>query len=460
MKMTRRFFIGSAAAFGAFGCARPLPVFGGVDPAKKPNLTLGVLSDLHVTFPGGKDEIRTGWGNEDAFRHALTWYRDQGVDAVVITGDLAEFGLVNQVKAVADVWNEVFPDDRAPDGRPVEKVFITGNHDFEGPFYEYAKNALCSWNKDAKADFAAWCKANALRTDIPGLWKKFFHEDYAQFFRKDVKGYTFLCQNWDDGSGVEAGLRECAFGPMLKSYLDAHGKELDPKKPFFYLQHPHPKGTCYADVPGCEGEDLVTTTLAKYPNAIAISGHSHLSLTDERSVWQGAFTSVGASSLRNSGFPGGYDTANTNRYTRQGMLWQVFDDCLVMKRREFLLDRPLGPDWVMPLPVAEPKPFDFAARRKAARPPRFAAGAKLALRPSKNGFELLIPAPENAPRCFAFEVVVEGKSGEKKTINVLAEGFNFPEGRETKVSLATKDVAKVVVTPLDCWHTCGEAIMV
>ena len=42
---------------------------------------------------------------------------------------------------------------------------------------------------------------------------------------------------------------------------------------------------------------IATKTLSNYPNAIAFSGHSHYSLTDERSIWQGAFTSIGQSSL-------------------------------------------------------------------------------------------------------------------------------------------------------------------
>ena len=349
MNVTRRSFIGGAAALGAAGCARHMPVIGWQVREREPNLTLGVVSDVHVTFVGGKDVVETGWGNEDALRRALAWYRDQGVDAVAITGDLAEFGLVDQVKAVADVWEEVFPGDRSPDGRRVEKLFITGNHDFEGPFYEYARKFLCGRYPGAREDFPAWCRENALRADIPGLWKRFFHEDYARFFRKDVKGYAFLCQNWDDGTGVEAGLRTCEFGPLLKGYLDAHGRELDPARPFFYLQHPHPKGTCYGDQQQYGGKDLVTETLSRWPNAVAISGHSHFTLADERSAWRGAFASVGAGSLRYVEFPSGYDAASASRWSRQGMLWKVYDDRIVVRRREFLLGRELGPDWVIPI---------------------------------------------------------------------------------------------------------------
>lgn len=55
------------------------------------------------------------------------------------------------------------------------------------------------------------------------------------------------------------------------------------------------------------------------------------------------------SALRYVEFPSGYDAANASRWSRQGMLWKVYDDRIVIRRREFLLGRELGPDWVMPL---------------------------------------------------------------------------------------------------------------
>ena len=49
MELTRRFFIGGAAAFGAFGGNRFFEAFGGVAPAKKPNLKFGVVSVTMLT---------------------------------------------------------------------------------------------------------------------------------------------------------------------------------------------------------------------------------------------------------------------------------------------------------------------------------------------------------------------------------------------------------------------------
>ena len=44
----------------------------------------------------------------------------------------AEWEYVEELEAVAEAWYRVFPNDRAPDGRTVEKVFVYGNHDWQG----------------------------------------------------------------------------------------------------------------------------------------------------------------------------------------------------------------------------------------------------------------------------------------------------------------------------------------
>ena len=61
---------------------------------------------------------------------------------------------------------------------------------------------------------------------------------------------------------------------------------------------------------------------------------------------------------------------------RQGMLWSVYDDCITVRRREFLSDLDIGENWVMPLPAAESRPFAFAEHAKRLRVPEFPEGAK------------------------------------------------------------------------------------
>ena len=77
----------------------------------------------------------------------------------------AGLGLIRELESFAAVWNRVFPGDRGADGRPVVKLFVTGNHDVNhlGPL----KNAtwLSYYNHDAAriaADYATVKNADFL----------------------------------------------------------------------------------------------------------------------------------------------------------------------------------------------------------------------------------------------------------------------------------------------------------
>ena len=446
--MTRRFFIGSCASFGAFGglrlSAHPLFV-----PSGKPRLSFGVLSDVHIRARAGTENCRQGCAY---FRHALEWFRAQGVDGVMIAGDIADNGFVEQFQAFADTWFEVFPGDRAPDGRKVEKLFVFGNHDWEG----------CH-STDHK-------QPNFMKREFAKYWERFLHEPYEPIYMKKINGYPFIGQHWDR----QGWFARCKFERIVP-FMAEHGKSLDPKLPFFYFQHPHPKDTCYGSWAGGHDTGIVTRELSAYPNAIAFSGHSHLSLSDERTIWQGAFTSVGAGAMTYTGTPGEFSgiggcendrrgtwDANARklmpvvdtRSCSHGMLWRVYDDCIVAKRREFVGAEAmeLGPDWVMPLPSAESRPYAFAERARKVSAPEFASGAILSVcrtavknRGGKNpknaaesiasidgkGYEITVPAAvgRDGSRAMHYEVVAES-GGKQVRKRVLAESFNRAPSRK------------------------------
>ena len=505
MNITRRnFFIGGCAgALGAFGGNRFFAA-AGFAAGGKTKVRFGVVSDIHITKVGA-DEKMSAWGNNLTFRHTLEWFRGQDVDAVLIAGDMADNGMVEQMEAVAQAWYAVFPGDKYPDGRPIEKVFVMGNHDYHG--YLYGDHAAkCYPDMDERVK-------HVLRSDFATRWKRIFNEDYSRFYCKKINGYTFLGQHWDDGKGMETGHGSCDFGAELQAFLDAKGKALDPSLPFFYVQHPHPKNTCYG--PWAWGHDSgkVTKALSAFPNAVAFSGHSHYSLTDERSIWQGAFTSVGTSSLRYTGMeydehpPVGYENTVSGVRNgwkidaakmmgkfpagdcRQGMLWSVYDDCIVVKRREFLSDLDVGDDWVMPLPAAEARPFAFAEHAKKFRAPEFPAGAKAVVkrgkfktrggksrdgkesiaRIEKDSFTVTVPpvvAAKDA-RLFKVEFAAETTDGVKKTKLVAPLGFNHslahpnvkvsPHCRFALDELGAGDVT-FTATPIGCFGARGKPI--
>ena len=221
-KISRRWFIGGLASFGAFGgnrmfCASAKTFTGG-----KPNLSFGVVSDVHVRLSPTGDGFSKDH-DTSTFIHTLEWFRDQKADAVMIVGDIADKGLVDELQFVADAWFKVFPNDKAPDGRHVQRLFVYGNHDFEGFRYgDYAKKIWSDETERAK---------HILFTDQKANWEQIFHEEYSPIMRWNVNGYTFVGGHWTadrcrakDETGIGG----------VEEFFAANANSFDPKKPFFY----------------------------------------------------------------------------------------------------------------------------------------------------------------------------------------------------------------------------------
>lgn len=444
-------------AWGAATCPM-LRLTAAYAPRRKPNMAFGVVSDIHVRIAAdGKGLAKSH--DCRAFIKALEWFRQQNADAVMVAGDLADTGLVAELQAVADAWWKVFPGSKAPDGRHVERIFITGNHDWDAWTYDGGVLVKKLYPDEAERN------RNLLYKDLKGNWERIMQERYEPVFLKNVKGYFFVGAHWQDEPCHPK--CETAFRHIPK-WFAANGGKLDRSKPFFYCQHAHLQNTVYG--PWAWGHDSGETTaaLGAYPNAVAFSGHSHYTLADERSIWQGGFTSIGTASLRACTTPcdefpdTGYENAwgGSNAYkampplpetSQQGMFVRVFDDCIAFSRRDFSIDRMIGGDWVVPLPVAKNKPFSFAARRNRQSPPAFAADATLAVskvsarnrggKARENGVKKIVPkeakdalklvfpqaSANRGTRPFSYEATFTSETGKTVVRRILASRICLPE---------------------------------
>ena len=402
VQINRRDF--AKGAMGLFGWGMFAGGFGGCSLLSKrsgPNLVFGIVSDIHIRLDrkDGKDTF----AGAEMFRKTLEWFRDQGVDGVTISGDLADCGFVEELEEVGRVWRSVFPDDKAPDGRHVERLFVYGNHDWEGFKYGNAgKNMFGD-------DYAP----HTIHADLAAAWKKAFGEEYAPIWRKEVKGYTFIGAHWGRWRGIDA----------VEPYFAAIGDSLKGDRPFFYIQHPQPRNTCLGD--WCWGADSgqATRALSPYPNAVALSGHSHKSLRNERNVWQGAFTSIGTATLSRLGMDGGRENAGhfvrNHRSVMQGVrgyvagegihaahgqLVSVYDGFIEVERREFVRGEPVGANWVVPVPAGGEAPFRYESRQMAERVPApFPDGAKVVVSRTKDRVRLEFPSARVVAGCAPVE---------------------------------------------------------
>ncbi len=223
------------------------------------NLRLGIISDVHIGFTGHINPNYYGHGQigdqSKWFEYVLRYFKNKGVDAIVIPGDMAnacsygskEFTsadcAVKEMAEFADIFRKVF------NGTDTQLITIYGNHD-----------NLCQ-------------PRERLNGGDSSPWEEAFGEPYTHINVKEVKGFRFIGANW----GYES---------EAKPFIERAVSET-PDKPVFYIQHGEIKGTTcdtYIENLSSVGID----NIRDYDNVIAFFGHTHCPITDERTIWQSA----------------------------------------------------------------------------------------------------------------------------------------------------------------------------
>lgn len=353
--MTRREFLGGFAAVFASLSAKRL---WGEALANEPLLRFGVMSDTHLETTD--DPATLG--------RVLRYLRERNVDAVVISGDITERGLNDEVDFLMRIWEDAFPGGVAADGRRVEKFFVWGNHDY----------ADASYMRKLPRDEYAALVAKSIMGDKEAAWRRIGEGAYpGETFAKKIKGFSFVGTHWKHENETGA-------------WLKAH-PEVDTSKLFFYVQHPHPAGTVFVQTERKKFSG-VREDLKAYPNCFSISGHSHLSVSDDMALWQGEFTAMGTGSTKSVSFRKGRETSpgfDANVYiphTRQmeggkpsqASIVSVYENRLIVERHEFRFGGSLGDAWELPLPL-ETHPENPFVVASAAPAPEFPAGAAVSV---------------------------------------------------------------------------------
>ena len=473
MICSRREFFAGASAF-ALGAGRLFAAPPGWKPSKKPNLVFGVISDTHLRTLKSRPPPRPWW--PDTFlRKALGYFRDANVDAVVHCGDMANYGEVEAMRMHADVWNATFPHSRAPDGHVVEKLFVTGNHDAEGENANARVRELYS-DPETRA-------REVLSADMAGNWERIWGEPYEEAWHKVVKGYHFFGAHWKaDRMRMMRLVKDALSGDAA----DAAG----PARPFFLLTHSRlmpPERNAIA---------------AFKDRALAFFGHNHESSTNWNTIYYepNTFPRIQVPPCISPDWDLKFrGEANVTKFPllgkekagrcRQGFLVEVYDDKVVIRRREFAEGGSLGPDWVMPLGECKMEsakckvgetgkkchPFSKESLKKVIGEPQFRAGAKLEVsldridkinkientashnpvnpvNPVKQepALRIRIPHADGNPgsRVYAYEVVVAGE-GQKLHKAVYAAGCNMGVGHEPNGGVTELSIPKAELPPGD-----------
>lgn len=453
----REFILGSAA----------LALVPGAFAAEAPRLRFGVLADIHVN-KNKWNRRPDGTFRDGKFRRALEVFRDAKVDAVMCCGDLADFGLTDELQIVADTWYEVFPGNRRPDGAPVERLFHYGDHDI-GTIHERIVNPA-EFGYTSKEEIVSKVIATH---DRKAIWERCFREPWAPIVHKRVKGFDFVLCNFTVG---EADNKWGSNTPGAEEFLSK--LNLPRNKPFFYSQHRVYRGTTGQGRMWGQDDGRSTKLLSAHPNCIAFCGHAHTMFTNEDNIWQGAFTAIEVPSLNYLGgieYPPYRENGQHQDKGRkvpcqmpvypfwqgtQGYLVDVFDDRVVVNRMDVDRDEPVVPAWVIPLPSPGRRPFDVAKRTASEIAPVFPTGAKVSVSRAQGKDRKGTPtdqvtfafpparSTDRTPRAYDYVVRLVGKD---RTVEkrVFAPNHFRPESQEAKEVVCVFAAAELPSAPFD-----------
>ena len=467
MRLSRLDFLkGAFSALGlsTLGGGRVFAAPPGWKPPANANLTFGVVSDTHLRTSNAGRGLGVNWPDK-YFVAALTYFREQNVDAVMHCGDLAHRGQVRELGFHARAWNKVFPKNLAPDGHEVVKLFVNGNHDVDGAGYgDFVAKRYPDPVERAK---------HVLATDMAAHWQRIWGEPYEDVWHKEVKGYHFF--------GRHYGPSETKIVGLVKEYAKKAGIAKGPK-PFFLCSHirPHAK---------------LNHALGPYRNAVYFFGHWHRSAANWNNIYfWGSHPTIQVPSCepRGSGALGGdayiakaqLEGQDAVGKCRQGYVVRVYDDMLVISRREFGVGGSLGPDWIMPLGTYEPHPLSKEEQKKRIGEPQFRDGASLTVveattppppdrpeKPGKPALKVDIPLADanTASRVYGYDVVIAGAEDAPKLCkSFYAAGGNLPIGHEPnggvttvfvpKAQLPKGDQLTVAVRPVTSLGTAGRPL--
>lgn len=221
-----------------------------------PVLRFAVCSDIHLSGEEGdvnEARFRELFDFTEGYSNAHESYT--GFDAVMVCGDMTDWGREIEYAAFSRIISE-----ECPDG--TEMLVCMGNHEFieerEGE------------SEDAFINYKKYVSENPDTHTV-------------------INGYHFIGLSYSD--------KDENFGEKTK-WLDSEIQKAvadTGDKPVFVFQHPHPTLTVYGSI---NWSDLsIRNVLSKYPQVVDFSGHSHYNAADPRSIWQGSFTALGTGGL-------------------------------------------------------------------------------------------------------------------------------------------------------------------
>jgi len=404
--------------------------------AAEPKLKIAVVSDVHEKW-------------QDLER-VFSFLAEKDPDVVLCGGDITNGDPAGYAKYIG-IYDRCFSKKKPA---PVH-IPILGNHDYL-PFPKGSRRP--SAEESMKRFFGPM--------GLPCRWLQ-HHE---------VKGYTFIGVSATDDKGEHSNSAE------IKQVSDLIGKaeKAAPGKPVFVLTHLTPAFTLvrsdFSETKAPKARyhwrvDNIRRMLENHPQAVSISGHTHLALEDERTIWQGEFTAVHAGVLRwvtpqkPAPLSGLIDTLD--RFKGRNFIYiEVFEKEMLICRFDANTLCEIKPEkrWRIPLPH-NPAKAVYTSRRASSSAPQFPAGAKARILRRGKNFYLDLDRAEHPDMVLAYKVELTYRGTEKAREFFVSSDY-FLHGEQSRRALNIDQKIKLPpgegtmkITPFETFGKAGKPLV-
>lgn len=287
-------------------------------------ITVGIMSDLQLPV-GAKDSALYVTNT----KKALEYFKSRKIDVLINAGDLTDLSDDTAYSPYKACLDSVFGTER-----PVT-VQVMGNHDY--------------WNSYGKADTLTKLRDRFTRMTGDSPWT-----------HKVVNGYHFLAISPANGD------MDGSYGLIKNKIRSEIGTAVsqNPGKPVFIVTHQNPEDTVYGS--DAWGNDDLTEIFSNYPQIISFSGHSHYSLLDERSIWQGSFTAINTQCVSYVELEAGKENGSIPPHAEDSpmvMIMEIRANEIRIIRYNLAKEREEKNAWTIPLPIKKEK-FKYTTEKR------------------------------------------------------------------------------------------------
>lgn len=303
-------------------------------------LKVGIISDLQLPDDDSKDTHQY-----ESFEKTLTMLKNKGMDVLIIAGDFTDTSTRKAWKTYKEIYDNVMADTNNP-----VKLCIMGNHDYWLPYFNE-------------------CFEIPTPAKLQKRYEKYTGEPLNS--HNVINGYHFICWSSLDGTYDKSYRNK----EIVRAEIENAIKD-DYNKPVFVITHLNSQNTAYgSDEWGNEDIDEV---LRDYPQVISISGHSHYSLIDERSIWQSKYTAFTTQSLDYIELETGKFNGSVPKDAYGNSIAEALPACLYMtvesdkvtvERLEANTGKTLKEPWVINAPFDSPNDYTTNDRKNKNQAP-------------------------------------------------------------------------------------------